>query len=93
VARARRAVQDGSMMPTEMPVLAAPPVILREFRDADAALVQSVADDPLIPLITTVPVTARLSPGSETGWPLARATRLPLRTRLPARPSDRSACG
>jgi ribosomal-protein-alanine N-acetyltransferase len=57
VARARRAVQDGSMMPTEMPVLAAPPVILREFRDADAALVQSVADDPLIPLITTVPVT------------------------------------
>jgi len=45
------------MMPTEMPVLAAPPVVLREFRDADAALVQSVADDPLIPLITTVPVT------------------------------------
>jgi [ribosomal protein S5]-alanine N-acetyltransferase len=45
------------MMPTEMPVLAAPPVILREFRAADAGLVQSVAGDPLIPLITTVPVT------------------------------------
>jgi [ribosomal protein S5]-alanine N-acetyltransferase len=42
---------------TRMPVLECPPVILREFRDADAGLVQSVAGDPLIPLITTVPVS------------------------------------
>jgi RimJ/RimL family protein N-acetyltransferase len=45
------------MMPTEMPVLAHPPVLLREFTGADAGLVQSVAGDPLIPLITTVPVS------------------------------------
>ena len=45
------------MMPTEMPVLEHPPVVLREFTGADAGLVRSVAGDPLIPLITTVPVS------------------------------------
>jgi hypothetical protein len=45
------------MMPTELPVLEYPPVVLREFTGADAGLVQSVAGDPLIPLITTVPAS------------------------------------
>jgi hypothetical protein len=39
------------MMPTGLPVLPHPPVLLREFTGADAGLVQSVAGDPLIPLI------------------------------------------
>ena len=43
------------MLPSEMPVLRRPPVVLRAFRAEDAALVQSVAGDPLIPLITSVP--------------------------------------
>ncbi len=87
------------MMPTEMPVLAAPPVILREFRDADAGLVQSVAGDPLIPLITTVPVTgseadARAFIDRQRGRSLpARATPSPSRTRPPAPLPGRSACG
>jgi [ribosomal protein S5]-alanine N-acetyltransferase len=45
------------MLPTELPVLEHPPVLLREFTGADVGLVQSVARDPLIPLITTVPVS------------------------------------
>lgn len=44
----------------EMPVLTRSPVILRAFTDADADLVCSVADDPYIPLITTVPTSGTL---------------------------------
>jgi [ribosomal protein S5]-alanine N-acetyltransferase len=45
------------MLPSEMPVITYPPIVLRPFRDEDAALVQPVACDALIPLITTVPAT------------------------------------
>lgn len=45
------------MLPKEMPVITHPPVMLRAFRDGDAGLVQSVANDALIPLITTVPAS------------------------------------
>ncbi len=38
-----------------MPRLLNPPVTLRAFEASDAGLIVSVADDPLIPLITTVP--------------------------------------
>jgi [ribosomal protein S5]-alanine N-acetyltransferase len=41
----------------EMPVLARSPVILRAFTAADADLVRSVAGDPYIPLIGTVPTS------------------------------------
>lgn len=40
-----------------MPRLSHGEVVLRAFEDRDVALVQSVADDPLIPLITTVPTS------------------------------------
>jgi ribosomal-protein-alanine N-acetyltransferase len=43
-------------LPDSIPRLANPPCRLRAFEPRDAALVASVADDPLIPLITTVPV-------------------------------------
>lgn len=46
-----------SVLPKEMPVIQQPPVVLRAFCEGDAALVQSVADDALIPLITTVPAS------------------------------------
>ena len=46
-----------SMLPRRTPVIRRPPVVLRAFRDSDAGLVQSVGTDPLIPLITSVPVT------------------------------------
>jgi RimJ/RimL family protein N-acetyltransferase len=49
------------MLPSELPVIRRPPVILRPFRFEDAALVQSVASDPLIPLITTVPASGDLA--------------------------------
>jgi ribosomal-protein-alanine N-acetyltransferase len=42
----------------DMPVITCPPSVLRAFSDRDAALVQSAASDPLIPLITTVPAGA-----------------------------------
>lgn len=45
------------MLPKEMPVIRHSPVMMRAFRDDDASLVQSVAGDALIPLITTVPAT------------------------------------
>jgi [ribosomal protein S5]-alanine N-acetyltransferase len=48
------------MLPGELPVITCSPVVLRPFRDADAGLVQSVASDGLIPLITTVPVSGDL---------------------------------
>jgi ribosomal-protein-alanine N-acetyltransferase len=50
----------GQMLPEQMPVIQSPPVVLRAFRDRDAGLVQSVAGDALIPLITTVPVSGQL---------------------------------
>jgi RimJ/RimL family protein N-acetyltransferase len=48
------------MLPRELPVITYSPVVLRPFRDADAGLVQSAANDGLIPLITTVPVSGDL---------------------------------
>lgn len=45
------------MLPTAIPRLERPPVVLRPFQDDDAALIASVAEDPLIPLITTVPAS------------------------------------
>ncbi len=45
------------MLPSTMPRLDAPPVMLRAFEPRDVPLVVSVADDPLIPLITTVPTS------------------------------------
>jgi RimJ/RimL family protein N-acetyltransferase len=47
--------EDGQMLPRNMPVLTHPPVTLRPFRADDAGLVQWVAGDTLIPLITTAP--------------------------------------
>lgn len=41
----------------ELPRLSYPPLVLRAFITADAALVVEAAGDPLIPLITTVPTT------------------------------------
>lgn len=45
------------MLPSEMPRLERPPVTLRAFEDRDAPLVARASEDPLIPLITTVPTT------------------------------------
>lgn len=44
----------------EMPVLTRSPVVLRAFAAQDVDLVRSVASDPLIPLITTVPTSGTL---------------------------------
>lgn len=49
------------MSPLEQPVLSAGAYRLRAFEIQDAALVQEVAGDPLIPLITTVPTDGSLS--------------------------------
>ncbi len=49
---------DG-MLPSHVPVLIREPLRLRAFRETDIDLVLSVAADPLIPLITTVPATGR----------------------------------
>lgn len=43
------------MLPDHLPRIEHPPVRLRAFEPRDAGLVASVAGDPLIPLITTVP--------------------------------------
>jgi [ribosomal protein S5]-alanine N-acetyltransferase len=45
------------MLPSELPVITHPPIMLRPFRDEDTGLIQSVATDRLIPLITTVPAS------------------------------------
>lgn len=45
------------MLPSTMPRLTEMPAVLRAFEPRDAQLVASVADDPLIPLITTVPAS------------------------------------
>jgi ribosomal-protein-alanine N-acetyltransferase len=47
------------MLPSEMPILSRGPIRLRPFRETDAETVMSVAADPLIPSITTVPVSGR----------------------------------
>lgn len=47
------------VLPTTMPRLVSELVVLRPFEVRDAALVASVASDPLIPLITTVPASGR----------------------------------
>lgn len=47
------------MLPQELPVLVCRPVQLRPWRDDDVQLVREVADDPMIPLITTVPTSGR----------------------------------
>src|SRR5258707_13049316 len=49
------------MLPAEMPVIPRPPIVLRAFRGEDAGLIQSVAGDALIPLITTVPASGDAS--------------------------------
>jgi [ribosomal protein S5]-alanine N-acetyltransferase len=43
--------------PASFPRLEAPPLVLRAFSEDDAALIQDVSHDPLIPLISTVPTT------------------------------------
>jgi RimJ/RimL family protein N-acetyltransferase len=43
------------MLPDSMPRLVNPPCTLRAFGPRDAEIVTSAANDPLIPLITTVP--------------------------------------
>jgi RimJ/RimL family protein N-acetyltransferase len=43
-----------------MPVLRRKPVLLRAFTESDAELIRSVADDPVIPLATTVPTSGTL---------------------------------
>lgn len=48
------------MLPPAIPTLHGDHASLRPFRDTDASLVQMVADDPLIPLITTVPTSGSL---------------------------------
>ncbi|MDR6508121.1 GNAT family protein [Arthrobacter oryzae] len=45
------------MNPLEQPVLAAFPYRLRPFSTDDVAVIQEVSEDPLIPLITTVPAS------------------------------------
>ncbi|WP_141494223.1 GNAT family N-acetyltransferase [Kytococcus schroeteri] len=45
------------MLPRAMPCLTTDHVVLRAFRQTDVPLVQAVAGDPLIPLITTVPTS------------------------------------
>jgi [ribosomal protein S5]-alanine N-acetyltransferase len=49
------------MLPIEMPVITRPPIVLRAFRGEDAGLIQSVAGDALIPLITSVPASGDAS--------------------------------
>lgn len=45
------------MLPATTPRLQRGSVFLRAFENRDAPLVQAVADDPLVPLITTVPTS------------------------------------
>lgn len=47
-------------MPTVLPRLAGSAVVLRPFERRDAPLIVSVASDPLVPLITTVPTSGDL---------------------------------
>lgn len=79
---------DDSVLPTTMPRLANGDVVLRTFAARDVPLVQAVAGDPLIPLITTVPISGtpedalafidrqhdRLSTGAGYSFAIADAT-------------------
>src|SRR3954454_3206900 len=47
-----------SVLPAYLPVLERPPVRLRQFQADDLDLIVSVAHDPLIPFITSVPASA-----------------------------------
>jgi [ribosomal protein S5]-alanine N-acetyltransferase len=47
------------VLPLDVPVLDAPPVRLRPWRESDVAVVVVAAADPLIPLVTTVPSSGR----------------------------------
>lgn len=49
------------MLPTSLPSLTDGHVTLRAFEDRDVDLVRSVAGDPLIPLITTLPTSGSVS--------------------------------
>jgi RimJ/RimL family protein N-acetyltransferase len=49
--------------PLELPILQAPPFVLREWRSADIDLIQEASADALIPLITTVPPTFSIEEG------------------------------
>ncbi len=42
-------------LPATLPHLEEAPLVLRGFGEADVPVIQEVATDPLIPLITTVP--------------------------------------
>lgn len=48
-------------LPSYLPVITRAPITLRPFGGRDAELVQSVATDALIPLITTVPASGNLA--------------------------------
>lgn len=48
-------------LPTELPRLRGSLVVLRAFDERDVGLVVSVAEDPLIPLVTTVPTSGSRS--------------------------------
>lgn len=43
------------MLPSDMPRLQRSPVTLRAFKECDARLIEQASQDPLTPLITTVP--------------------------------------
>ncbi len=47
------------MIPTTVPILDGTLVRLRAWKDSDAPLITSVASDPLIPLITSVPSSGK----------------------------------
>ena len=49
------------MIPTTVPTLTGAMVRLRAWEDSDAPLIKSVASDPLIPLITSVPTSGSSS--------------------------------
>lgn len=49
------------MLPREMPVLRHGPVVLRPFEETDIDVVLEVADDPLVPLMTTVPTSGTMA--------------------------------
>jgi RimJ/RimL family protein N-acetyltransferase len=54
------------VLPNDVPVLEHDPVRLRPWQDSDAGLIASVASDPLIPLITSVPTVG--SPENVTAY-------------------------
>lgn len=62
------------MLPVSVPRLVNPPCTLRAFESRDAPIIASVADDPLIPLITTVPTNS--SPSELNAYILRQHDRL-----------------